>query len=184
MALETHGSACFYHSISVNDKRWREGKTESDIFWTSFDDGHHVRIAHLRNITSKAASLGATSPAAAVVKMALERQGGVTCAKVPDEMSMATSCLFAEDHKFIVELACAATLSAAYYPSFFSRLLEASTRSTKSTAEKRTVVIIVCGGVKISLDEMKEYAEIARKVKSEGSRWEVECNGESWSIPT
>lgn len=95
MALETHGSACFYHSISVNDKQWREGKTESDVFWTSFDDEHQVKIAHVRDITSKAASLGATSPAAAVVKMALEREGGVTCAKVPDEMCMATSCLFA-----------------------------------------------------------------------------------------
>lgn len=59
-----------------------------------------MKIAHVRNITSKAASLGATSPAAAVVKMSLDHQGGVTCAKVPDGMCMTTSCFFAGSSEF------------------------------------------------------------------------------------
>lgn len=50
--------------------------------------------------------------------------------------------------------------------------------------DKKTVVMIVCGGVKISLNEMEEYAQVVQRVKLEGLRWDVECNGETWSIPT
>lgn len=50
-----------------------------------------LKLAHFNGFTSKASgSLGASQPAARVMKMALERQGGVRCVSVPDELSMQT----------------------------------------------------------------------------------------------
>jgi len=59
------------------------------------DDEHGVAIAHLNKIESRASSLGASSPAAGVVKMALEREGRVACVTVPDALSMQSTFLFA-----------------------------------------------------------------------------------------
>lgn len=58
------------------------------------DDEHGVAIAHLNKIESRASSLGASSPAAGVVKMALEREGRVACVTVPDALSMQSTFLF------------------------------------------------------------------------------------------
>lgn len=95
MALETHGSACFYNSISLNSGQWQDGKSPLDGITESFDEQHSVKIAHVKNLTSKASSLGATSPSAGVVDMALRRRGSITCATIPDEMAMHTTRLFA-----------------------------------------------------------------------------------------
>ena len=59
------------------------------------DEELGVSVARVTSITSRASSLGATSPAARVVKMGLERQGRITCVAVPDEMSMHAACKFA-----------------------------------------------------------------------------------------
>lgn len=95
VALETHGSACFYHSVSVNPGRWHSDKELPDGISSTVDDQHNVTVAHLANLTSRASSLGASSPSAGVVSMALARLGGITCITVPDEMSMRASGLFA-----------------------------------------------------------------------------------------
>ena len=92
VALETIGSNCFYHSILLNG----EGSNSNDKSLPPgvevvFDETNAVRLARFNTFTSKAAgSLGAVQPAAKVVKMALERQGRVTCVSVPDELSMQT----------------------------------------------------------------------------------------------
>lgn len=53
-------------------------------------------LAHFKSFSSKASgSLGASQPAEAVVKMALEWPGGVKCVTVPDALSMETLTLFA-----------------------------------------------------------------------------------------
>lgn len=93
-AMETDGSACFYRSIELNAD-WKSGTTSADNISVTYDEEHRVKLAHLLQITSQAASLGATSPAAAVVRMALDRAGGISCVTVSDEVSMRTACLFA-----------------------------------------------------------------------------------------
>lgn len=59
------------------------------------DETHDVNIAHLPKITSLASSLGASWPSPGVVKMALQRKGGIKMACVSDEMSMQTALQFA-----------------------------------------------------------------------------------------
>lgn len=61
--------------------------------------------------------------------------------------------------------------------------MKASAKEPEPKPARKTVVLIVCGGVKISLDEMKEYDAIAKKIRSEGLEYEVQCNGENWRIP-
>jgi L-serine/L-threonine ammonia-lyase len=57
------------------------------------DEVHGVKLARLMPM-SKATSLGASSPAAGVVKMALDRPGPVRCVTIPDEYAMETSLEF------------------------------------------------------------------------------------------
>ena len=45
-------------------------------------------------------------------------------------------------------------------------------------------MFIVCGGVKISLDEVQEYAKVAEsELGRKRQHWEVFCDGEQWNIP-
>lgn len=157
---------------------------------TWHDEKENVNLARIKNLTSRATSLGATSPSPRVVKMALERQGGIKCVCVPDELTMQTANLFAgmqywctfsrmnltrsfaEDHKMLVELACSATLAPAYKPSLFNHLVPSP------LGQEKNVVFVVCGGFKIDLEEMAEYREIVREDKQKGEDWGVVCNGE------
>lgn len=59
------------------------------------DKEQNVSLARVKKLDSRATSLGASSPAAGVVKMALEREGGITCVCIPDELAMQTSNSFA-----------------------------------------------------------------------------------------
>jgi L-serine/L-threonine ammonia-lyase len=78
----------------------------------------------------------------------------------------------------LVELACSVTLAPAYKPSLFEKLVP-----TSSTAKEKMVVFIVCGGFKISEDEMGEYREIVRADSESGEdSWMVMCNGEILSV--
>lgn len=56
---------------------------------------HNVTIAHLASLRSKATSLGASSPAAGIVRKALERKGGVKSICITDEMAMQATLNFA-----------------------------------------------------------------------------------------
>ena len=83
----------------------------------------------------------------------------------------------------LVELACATTLSPAYDPGFFNRLLGLAPKDGMSEGEHRKVVLIVCGGVKISLQELEEYDErIKASLEAGGQRGEIFCNGERWLL--
>ena len=99
VALETIGSDCFYHSMSLNGGRFNSSSRAlpSDLdVKVVYDETHDVYLAHLNSFHSKASgSLGASQPAAGVMKMALEYEGGVKCVSVPDGLSMETSALFA-----------------------------------------------------------------------------------------
>ncbi|KAF8201475.1 tryptophan synthase beta subunit-like PLP-dependent enzyme [Pholiota molesta] len=173
VALGTIGSDCFYRSMALNGKRFNsEDKILPPGVDLVYNEKHSVHLAHFNSFSSKASgSLGASEPSAAVVKMSLERAGGVKTASIPDELSMRALASFADDHKFLVELACSTTLVPAYHPDFFNKLVDASGRKD----EKRPVVVfVVCGGFKIDLQTATEYQEMAK----------ADPNGDekSWSV--
>ncbi|KAF8162968.1 tryptophan synthase beta subunit-like PLP-dependent enzyme [Crassisporium funariophilum] len=155
VALETIGSDCFYHSISLNHGRFNSAeKSLPPGVNLVHDDIHSVSLAHFTGFSSKASgSLGASEPSAAVVKMALERRGGIKTVSVPDELSMEALALFANDHKFLVELACSTTLVPAYHPPLFDKLVAPK----KQPDGRRVVVFVVCGGFKIDLETASDY---------------------------
>jgi L-serine/L-threonine ammonia-lyase len=95
VAMETHGSNCFYHSVSVNVGQFNSAKVLPQDVETWHDEGYNVSLARVKKLKSRASSLGASSPAPAVVKMALEREGGIKCVCVPDELTMQTNISFA-----------------------------------------------------------------------------------------
>ncbi|KAI0085474.1 tryptophan synthase beta subunit-like PLP-dependent enzyme [Irpex rosettiformis] len=177
VGMETHGSNCFYQSISLNPGPFpssplppREGVE------IVHDSKYNVDVAKLSKLTSRASSLGASWPSPGVVKLALERKGGIKSVCVSDEMAMQTTLKFANDHKLLVELACAATLASAYNPSLFDKLVPPKTDT------ERTVVFIVCGGFKIFLEDLAEYRTILDAEERARSEWEVWCNGENWNV--
>ena len=87
-----------------------------------------------------------------------------------------TKHLSAEDHKILVELACAVTLVPAYKPTLFRRLVPQS-------GEKTVVVFVVCGGFKISLEDLEEYKNIVASEGAAKTGWDVAYNGETFSVP-
>ncbi|EKM55717.1 uncharacterized protein PHACADRAFT_144419 [Phanerochaete carnosa HHB-10118-sp] len=177
VAVETHGSSCFYQSLALNAGSAFPGAPLPPRAGTEalHDAAHDVRYARLATLTSKATSLGASWPSPGVVKMALERAGGVRSVCVSDEMAMEVAVRFADEHKIMAELACAATLAPAYYKELFDKLVP-----PKPNGEPRNVIFIVCGGFKVSVAELMEYAKTAAGDKAPD--WEVLCNGERWSI--
>ncbi|KDQ59473.1 hypothetical protein JAAARDRAFT_33046 [Jaapia argillacea MUCL 33604] len=173
VALETIGSNCFYQSIRLNSQH---DYTLPNGVQVVDDSTHNIPLAHLTKLTSRASgSLGASQPSAGVVKMVMERRGGIRCVSVPDEMSMQAVEFFAEDHKMLAELACATTLTAAYKSDLLAALFP-------SAKKPRTLVFIVCGGFKISMSEMVEYRQIVEENLKKGKAWEVLCDGETWTV--
>ncbi|GBE82460.1 Catabolic L-serine/threonine dehydratase [Sparassis crispa] len=179
VALETLGSNSFYQSLALNPGAFTA--TESHLppegVRAEHDSVHNVNVAHLSTLKSRATSLGASSASAAVVKMALDRKGGLKSVCLPDEFLMKTARSFAEEHKMLVELACAATLTSAYNPALFEKILPSSPSSSP-----RTVVFIVCGGFKVDLEELEEYRTGVQADANNGSKWQVLCNGEQWAL--
>ncbi|KAH9057147.1 tryptophan synthase beta subunit-like PLP-dependent enzyme [Lactarius deliciosus] len=176
VALETHGSACFYHSVAANRTPADDAPTGVTL---RTDDTHGVRVAHVTELKSKATSLGASEPSAGVVRAALDRAGGIKCVTVPDEVTMQLAGAFAaDDHKFLVELACSATLVPAYKRELVTRLVP------PTGAEKKALVFIVCGGFKISQQDLLEYSEIVRKDLGEGGKWDAMVDGEKLQLDT
>lgn len=95
VALETHGSNCFYHAGSLNTEGF-SSKTPSlptnippeAPYTVQISEEYQVAVPYMHALTSRAASLGATSPAPGVVHMALNHAGGVKCVSIPDELAM------------------------------------------------------------------------------------------------
>lgn len=80
----------------------------------------------------------------------------------------------------MVELACSTTLAPAYSPPFLSQLLE--NRKGGGMGKPKTVVFIICGGVKISLEEMHQYQAAVDSYTKMTFEWRVTCNGKEMSI--
>lgn len=176
VALETTGSNCFYQSIRANEGPFLDSPLKPLEGVTIVkDEMHEVNVALLPKLTSRASSLGASSPSPGVVQMALKRPGGIKCVCIPDELAMDTSIQFAEDHKTLVELACSTTLAPAYHKDFLDRLVK-----PKEDGSRRVLVFVVCGGFKISLEELAEYQSIVQAQSD--AHWDILCNGEQWDI--
>ena len=77
-----------------------------------------------------------------------------------------------DEHKMLVELACSATLAMGK-PDLFSQLVP---------KQPKTVVFIVCGGFKISPEEMRAYAELLKADSKVATSWKVLCDGTVLSI--
>ncbi|KAI0818835.1 tryptophan synthase beta subunit-like PLP-dependent enzyme [Irpex lacteus] len=178
VGMETHGSNCFYQSISLNKGPFASSPLPpAEGVEVLHDEQAGVNVAKLPKLTSRAASLGASWPSPGVVKLALERKGGIKSVCVSDEFAMQTSLQFADDHKLLIELATATTLSSAYSPQLFDKLVPAKQDT------RRTVVFIVCGGFKIFNQDLAEYRNILDANEKGKEEWEVWHNGEAWSIP-
>ena len=81
-----------------------------------------------------------------------------------------------------MELACSTTLTAAYKPSLMDKLVP-----TKPDSEGgRPVVFIVCGGFKVTLEDMAEYRSLVeadlKDGEGTGGCWDVLCDGETWKV--
>ncbi|KXN82538.1 L-serine dehydratase/L-threonine deaminase [Leucoagaricus sp. SymC.cos] len=182
VTLETIGSDCFYRSITMNGDGFnKEMKVLPPGVELVQDESNNLNIAHFNGFSSKASgSLGASQPAAGVLKMALERTGGVRSYSIPDELSMEGVVKFAtkDDHKMLVELACSTTLVPAYHPTLFDRMVP-------PRAIERCVVFVVCGGFKVSISDAVEFRTIVDEVQHNSSvAWEVRCDdGEILQIP-
>ncbi|KAJ6546455.1 tryptophan synthase beta subunit-like PLP-dependent enzyme [Mycena vulgaris] len=171
IALGTIGSNSFYHSMALNKRGSNVALPEGVT--VVHDAEHDVQLAHFSSFSSKASgSLGASQPAAGVVKKALERAGGVICVSVPDELSMQAACSFSDDHKLLVELACSTALVPAYKHELFDKLVP-------PTGADRPSLFIVCGGFKVSLADMLEYKTL---VDACSGPLEVYCDGQALQI--
>lgn len=94
--METHGSNCFYQSISLNAGPFASSPLPpAEGVEVLHDEQAGVNVAKLPKLTSRAASLGASWPSPGVVKLALERKGGIKSVCVSDEFAMQTSLQFA-----------------------------------------------------------------------------------------
>lgn len=78
----------------------------------------------------------------------------------------------------LVELACSTTLAPLYSPTLASHLFPPS-----SSAEADALVFIVCGGFKISNDEMAEYGRLVAEDVAKGGSWEVIIDQQTLDIP-
>jgi L-serine/L-threonine ammonia-lyase len=166
--VETIGSNCFYHSVSLNKQRrdWPDAELPPD-FEVIEDPESRLRLSHqLRFSSAASGSLGASLPSAIALKKALQREGGITCVSVPDALAMQTVCRFADSHKHLVELSCAVSLSLAYKPSLLRRILP----------DAKTIVFVVCGGFKVSLEDIAVYQNVLVQESAKPS-WTIHCDG-------
>lgn len=121
IAVETEGSASF--AVSQ-----RAGK-----------------LVSLEKIDSIAKSLGAKT----VSRQTLEwnKKHKIKSVTVTDRQAVSACIGFANDHRFLVEPACGASLAVAY-------------GRHEILKNMKDVVIIVCGGIGVDLDEIKRWQEI------------------------
>ncbi|KAG8908006.1 hypothetical protein FRB99_001173 [Tulasnella sp. 403] len=154
IAMETVGSNCFYQSFLANSSRVVDPSARGNESTVVDDNAHQVKVAHLSQLTSKAYCLGATSPSAGVLRLAVDRQGPVTCVCTTDITSMRTLVDFLDEHRMMVELACATALT----PAYDTRILD-SVLPTVRGNEESTIVFVACGGIGVSLKQVVEYRE-------------------------
>jgi len=103
------------------------------------------RIVTLDKITSIAKSLGAKT----VSKQALEwgKKHKIKSVVVTDRQTVLSCISFVNDHRFLIEPACGASLAIAY-------------ERHEVLKNAKSVVIIVCGGIGVDLHKLQQWQEI------------------------
>lgn len=81
-----------------------------------------------------------------------------------------------DEHKFLLELACSTTMSPAYSHELFWRILDPMSELSAEAKQSKNVIFVVCGGVKVTSNELSEYAQILDRAAEVESEWKVVCN--------
>lgn len=109
-------------------------------------------LVTLPAITSLATSLGARTVCARALEYAL--RDTVSTVALPDSEAMAACRRFADEERFLVELACGVCPALCYG----GRLAEL----VPGFNENSVVVLVICGGSNMSFDIMDEYSQAAK----------------------
>ena len=82
-----------------------------------------------------------------------------------------------DEHKFLVELACSTTMSPAYNQELFWRILDPISELSAEEKQRKNVIFVVCGGVKVTSDELSGYAQILDRAAEVEKEWKIVCSG-------
>jgi len=113
----------------------------TDSLYAAWRAGKHIGIDH---ITSIATSLGARKVAAHSFELLQTHE--IECHRVTDYQAVEACYHFLRDHRIMVEPACGAALATVYEQADFF-------------ANKKNVLVIVCGGVGVTLERLAEWRE-------------------------
>ena len=102
------------------------------------------RRVELETITSIATSLGAKQVCEQA--FALLQEHPISSVVVSDQAAVAACLRFLDDHRLLVEPACGAALALAY-------------EHAAELAEFKTLLMVVCGGVTASLDQLQQWSK-------------------------
>jgi len=114
----------------------------ADSFAASQKSG---KLVTLKSIDSIAKTLGAKT----VSRQTLEwnKKHEIRSVVVSDKQAVSACINFTNDHRFLVEPACGATLAVAY-------------EQHEVLKNAKTIVVIVCGGIGVDLDKLKKWQEL------------------------
>ncbi|KAG8690389.1 hypothetical protein FRC09_012000 [Ceratobasidium sp. 395] len=184
VTTETHGANAYHLSLLSNSEDLSAHalvpnniKLSTTATKDSTSSRAKLTIATLPAITSEAISLGARSPSQTAVELGLDRRfraaqdpsnySGLTAVTIPDEIAIRAALEFLDEQKMLVELACAATLAHAYIPGLLSKLVP------NDTPHRPVVVFIVCGGSKMSSEDVARYHNMVKESGTHGL--EIAC---------
>ncbi|OTB06129.1 hypothetical protein M426DRAFT_319202 [Hypoxylon sp. CI-4A] len=115
-------------------------------------------LVTLPGITSVAISLGAPRVSERAFRWAREEARHLKSVVVPDADAALGSVRFADDARMLVEAACGATVAMAYNGELLRRTMGCEGVSDAEWRGKN-VVLVVCGGLNVSLGLLGEYRE-------------------------
>ena len=118
----------------------------ADSFAQAMEKGELVTLP---GITSVATSLGATRVCARALRYGLDERERVRSVVVSDEQACGACVRFADGERMMVEPACGAALAVVYGEMLAGLGL--------GLREESKVVVVVCGGVGVSLEMLAEW---------------------------
>lgn len=113
------------------------------------------QLVTLTSITSIAKTLGALTVAESAFEWT--KKHNIIPIRITDNIALDACVRFADHHKIMVEPACGAALAPLY-----SKILE-DLQSTGKITDIRSVVVIVCGGYAVRLQDMLQWQEIVKE---------------------
>ena len=137
-------------------------------------EGGDPQVITIPGITSKATSMGTKSCSADTLTAAVRyadaapelRDTKFSSLIVDDAISGSACWQFHRDHQLMVEMACGAALAPVYQP----RILEELVRGLGEKGERKSIVIVVCGGSKIDQETLGVYERDYGLAREEGIR--------------